>query len=77
VNLLSISEASNAKPASRAGLFVFCVIAFLLAWWPWSVWIVFGAAYAHALKNGEAGSLLPARFRHWHVKAAERITHPL
>jgi hypothetical protein len=51
---------SRKNPPVRAGLLIYFVVVMLLAWWPWNVWLVFGAAYACGLKRREAPRLLTA-----------------
>jgi hypothetical protein len=46
------------KKAPRKALLVYCVMVFLLAWWPWNVWLIFGAAYASRLKDRKPRRLL-------------------
>ena len=45
-----IQDFPKKKPPLRAALLMFCVVAFLLAGWPWVVWLIFGAAYAYGRK---------------------------
>jgi hypothetical protein len=49
------------KKAPRWALLFGCVAVFLLAWWPWNVWlVVLGAAYAYRLQGGSYRSFLAA-----------------
>jgi hypothetical protein len=57
--MLPAIEPSKEK-APGWGLLVYCVVVLLLAWWPWNVWLVFGAAYASRLKSRNARALLAA-----------------
>jgi hypothetical protein len=44
----------------RAAVVAYCVAGFLLNWWPWHIWLMFGTAYAYSLKRGRNGSLFAA-----------------
>ena len=33
----------------RAALIAYFVLVFLLAWWPWNVWLLIGTAYCWSL----------------------------
>jgi hypothetical protein len=35
---------SKEKAARRRPLLIYFVLVFLLAWWPWNFWLIFGAA---------------------------------
>jgi threonine/homoserine/homoserine lactone efflux protein len=41
------------KKAPRGALLVYCVVVFLLAWWPWNVWLVVGSALARGLYRSD------------------------
>ena len=64
------------KPA-RAGLLVYCVMVALLAWWPWNVWLIFGAAYASGLKGRRNRSFSTANLGKPTISRAQRIEQGL
>jgi hypothetical protein len=47
-------------PPLKAALVVYCVAGFLLNWWPWHIWLIFGTAFAYSLKRGRNESLFAA-----------------
>ena len=54
-------------------MLIYSVAVLLLAWWPWNVWLVVGAAYAHSLKSRNARRLLTADAGKAPVYDAERV----
>jgi hypothetical protein len=56
----AIMDSQKKKPPLRAALLVYCVVVFLLAGWPWFVWLIFGPTYAYGRK-----------YRGWRLFAAD------
>jgi hypothetical protein len=58
-------------------LLVWSVLAFLLAWWPWNVWLVVGAAYASRLKGRSNRRLFASDAGEAAIGRAKRIEQGL
>jgi len=44
---------TSKKKAPRRALLVYCVVVFLLAWWPWNILLLIGVPAAGRLKSAQ------------------------
>jgi len=68
---------TSKKKAPRRALLVYCVVVFLLAWWPWNVWLIVGAAYASRLNSRNGRRLFTSNPRQSPIGGTQRIEQGL